>query len=589
LALLGRLGDASMSRTVLSLELSSLPHDFPRKFLPTGIDSNKWDAIGKYYDELKKRRLADKNELVRWLEDEAELQSVVFEDRAIRYIRMTAHTENSAYEKEFLSFVEGIEPRVKVKSFDLDRKYLSSPARKRLPRRPYFVIDRKRENNVRLFRKQSVQLEKKEAKLAQKYYKIAGAMTVRFEGRARTLQQMGSYLEQIDRKLRERAWILTEKRRLKESQRLNKLYDDLIGLRQRIAENAGFDNYRDYAFRKLGRFDYRPKDTLRFHHAVETYFVPLMHSIDEDRQAKLGVDPIRPWDLMVDPQGRPPLRPYKGVDELVRRSTRLFEKVDPLFSKEFRVMSELGLLDLENRPGKAPGAYSIDLPEVRFPFIFLNAVGRDGDVRTLLHESGHSFHTFATRDLLFDSRGENVPTEFAEVASMTMELLGGEHLERTFYDHGDMVRSRRIHLVTVVRLLGWIATIDAFQHWVYTNVGHSQRERQEFWIKLRERFGGPESWEGYEGFVKSSWQRQLHLYEVPFYYIEYGIAQFGALGIWTRYLRDPSNAVDAYKEALALGGSRPLPELFRAAKVPWDFGPSTAQRYAQDLSVALKP
>jgi oligoendopeptidase F len=587
LRLFGRLGDACMSRTILTLDYSRLPHEFTRKFLPPKLDLTDWQAIGRYYDELQTRALKGKDDLMRWLEDEAELQSAIFQDRAVRYIRMSAHTDTSTYEKKYLAFLEKIEPKVKIRSFDLDEKYLSCPARKKLPRRLYFVMNRKRENNVRLFRKQNVQLEKKEARLAQRYQKIAGAMTIQYEGRERTLQQMASYLEQPDRAVRERVWLLIERRRQRDKVVLNSLFDDLIQLRHRIAEQAGFENYRDYAFKKLGRFDYAPRDSVGFQHAVESYFVPFLRSIDEEQRGKLDVKPLRPWDLIVDPEGRPPLRPYKGVDDLIRRTTRVFEEVDPLFSQQFRMMVGLDLLDLQNRPGKAPGAYSIDLPEARLPFIFLNAVGRDGDVRTLLHESGHSFHTFATRRLPFDYRGENVPAEIAEVASMTMEMIGGEHLKGAFYNCEDTQRSKRIHLIAIVRLLAWIATIDAFQHWVYTHIGHSHAEREECWIRLRERFGGLESWNGYETFKKSAWQRQVHLYELPFYYVEYGIAQFGALGIWTRYLRDPRGAVAAYKEALALGGSRPLPVLFRMAGVSWDFGPNTARKYAKDLGRAL--
>ncbi len=371
---------------------------------------------------------------------------------------------------------------------------------------------------------------------------------------------------------------------------MDRLYDELIEIRQDIARNAGFENYRDYMFRKKERFDYSPNDCFAFHKAVEEYVVPLLRELDRDRRDKLTVDPLRPFDLAVDPENKPPLRPFKTSGELVQGCVGIFEKVNPKFAADLRRLDELNLLDLESRRGKAPGGYQSELMEVRLPFIFMNAVGRDQDVRTLLHESGHAFHTFAIResDLPIHYRGENVPLEFAEVASQTMEIIGGEHLEGTFYNGAEAARSRRDHLIGLVRLLTWIATIDAFQHWIYTAPGHSREEREKFWVGLRERFGGVESWVGFERFRESFWQRQLPLYEVPFYYIEYGIAWTGAVGLWTKYRKDPREAISSYEKALALGGSRPLPELFRAAGMPFDFGPSTIGPYARELGSILR-
>jgi len=488
-----------------------------------------------------------------------------------------------------LLFIENVEPEAKIGFSKLDRKYLGTPARKSLPREQYFVLDRKIENNVALFREENVELEKEDTKLAQSFQKLTGAMTVLYDGQEKTMQQMGRFLEEPDRSIREKTWLLAESRRQKDRDALDQIYDQLITLRQRIAKNAGFDNYRDYIFRKKERFDYTPEDCFHYHEAVEQYMVPLIHERDKERKNGLKVEPLRPWDLAVDPKGRPALRPFKTASELVEGCVKVFEKINPQFAKELKRMTSLNLLDLDSRKGKAPGGYNMELSEIRLPFIFMNSVGRDGDVWTLLHESGHAFHVFATRDKGFpyQYRSENVPLEIAEVASQAMEIIGGEHLEGTFYSKEDAVRSKREHLASIAKLLAWIATIDAFQHWIYTHVGHTREDRQNQWVKIRKRFGGAESWDGYEQSLRSQWQRQLHLFEVPFYYIEYGVAFMGALGLWTRYRKDPKGAIAAYQRALALGGSKPLPELFKAAELPFDFGPRTIEPYARELRDVL--
>jgi len=568
---------------------TELPHEFQRNFLPPNLDPADWAQLNKAFERLLSREIRSKKELQKWLADESELGAAIFEESAIRYVGMTTQTDNEEYERAYLYFVDNIMPKAEEKGFLLSRKYVDSKFRRELRRDNYFVIDRRKENTVALFRQENLELEKHDARIRQTYQKISGAMTVFFDGQERTMQFMRKYLEEPNRETRRRAWEAAEKRRIKDHDSLDQVYDDLIKVRHQIAVNAGFENFRDYSFRKKERFEYTPEDCFRFHAAVEEYFVPLSREIYERRKESLGVDTLRPWDLFANPEGKPPLRPFRTADELISGCTRIHESVSPELAKQFKRIRELNLLDLESRRGKAPGGYNYELPEVRLPFIFMNAVGRDDDIYTLLHESGHAFHTFATRnsDLLFDYRGENIPSEFAEVASTTMELIGGEHIDGTFYDTNDAARSMREHLTGIVRLMGWAATIDSFQHWVYTHPGHSREERSEAWLKIHERYGVGESWEGYGEERRSFWQRQLHLYEVPFYYVEYGIATMGALNLWLRYRKHPKEAVKAYKSALSLGASRPIPGLFEAAGIPWDLGRNAVRSYASELRRAL--
>jgi len=571
------------------LRYESLPRDYPNRFLAASARPADWSNIERYFMELQGRSIASAADIERWLDDYSELFTTISEEGTVRYIRMTEQTTSDEYREAYLSFVGRVEPKVKLAQFNLNRKYIMSEYRKSLPKMRYSMLDLKIENSVRLFREENVSLETDDRGLAQRYQGIMGSMTVNFDGRERTLPEMQTYLEEPDRTVRKDAWTLTQRRVLRDREQLDDIYDRMVALRQKAAENAGFKNFRDYSFLKRERFDYGPQDCLRFHEAVERHIVPLLREVYARRKDDLKLDALRPWDVLADPMGRPPLRPFRTTDELVSGCHSVFEKVSPELGKDFDRMVELGLLDLESRPGKAPGGYNTELSQLRLPFIFTNAVGRDDDLRTLLHESGHAFHIFEMkdRDLHYLCRGESVPMEFAEVASMSMELMAGEHLEGIFYDSESAARSKYDHLRMIAWLLGWIATIDAFQHWVYTSPGHTREERNDAWVRTYERFSAGESWVGVEEERRTNWHRQLHLFELPFYYIEYGIAQLGALGVWMRYRSDPEEAVAAYRRALALGGSRPLPELFEVAGLPWDFGPGIVQTYARELRSIL--
>jgi oligoendopeptidase F len=389
---------------------------------------------------------------------------------------------------------------------------------------------------------------------------------------------MGRFLEEPDRALRQEAWELVAKRRLQEAEKFEDIFDQLIDLRERIGRNAGFKNYRDYAFRRLGRFDYTPEDCAHFHDAVAREVMPVVRELHADRRHQLGLDKLHPghlhpWDLAVDPQNRPPLKPFAGVGEMVSRTQKVFDRLDGELAGGFRLMQDLHLLDLDNRKGKAPGGYQQNLSEARVPFIFMNAVGQQRDVETILHEAGHAFHALAAKDEdLYAYR--SAPIEFCEVASMSMELLGNEFIEE-FYSAADANRARRVHLEGVVGVFPWIATVDEFQHWIYTHPGHSRAERAAAWLELMDRFGGDVDWSGYEAARAHLWHRQLHIFLHPFYYIEYGIAQLGALQVWANSKRDKAKALADYKKSLALGGSRPLPELFAAAGCKFEFSAAT--------------
>jgi len=570
------------------LPFGKLPPHKPRKFVPENIDLGDWPQIAPLFDQLENRapQIKSVSELEKWLLDWSELEAALEEESSRREIAMTCHTDNAEAEKAFLDFVENIRPQIKPRQFALEKIYVAHPLRGLLPQPRFQVFDRDIKNRVELFRPENVPLETEETKLGQQYQKLSGSLTVNFRGEEKTLVQMGRYLEEPDRALRQEAWELVANRRLQEADKFDDIFDEQIKLRRQIARNAGFENYRDYSFRKLGRFDYTPGDCAKFHDAVENEIMPIVRELQSQRRAQLKLEKLRPWDLAVDPQNRPPLKPFAEVGEMVSRTQKIFDKLDGELAGGFKQMDDLHLLDLDNRKGKAPGGYQSTLSESRLPFIFMNAVGLQRDVETILHEAGHAFHALATRDEdLYAYRG--APIEFCEVASMSMELLGNEFIEE-FYSPADSNRARRVHLEGVVGVFPWIATVDAFQHWIYTHPDHTRDERKAAWLELMDRFGGDVDWSGFGKARANLWHRQLHIFLIPFYYIEYGIAQIGALQVWANSKRNKAKALDDYKKSLALGGSRPLPELFSAAGCQFEFSERTIQPLAKMLREELR-
>jgi oligoendopeptidase F len=555
-------------------------------FVPVDLDATRWEHLEPFFRGLMERPLRCPNCLERLLLDRSEFSAAIAECEANLYISMTRRTDDEAAKRAFLGFVDAVAPKVRQAAFELDRRIATSPHADGLDQERYGVLLRNLRARVELFREENIPLETEIVRLDQQYSEICGAMAVEFEGAERTMAEMGRYLESSDRDLRERSWRATAERRLRDAERIEAIYERLLDLRQQVARNAGFENYRDYQHRHLLRFDYTPQDCERFHEGVERVCVPLMRSLQRERAEILGIDPLRPWDLKVDLHGRDPLRPFADSPELVDRSSRAFHRLDPELGRLFDLLREGDCLDLESRKGKAPGGYQYQRQRSGRPFIFMNSAGLHRDLVTMVHEAGHAFHSLlSVQEPLVDYRDS--PIEFAEVASMGMELLAYPQLDE-FYGSAEADRARREHLEGIVATLPWIAQIDAFQQWIYTHPGHSRAERREAWLALQRRFGGDASFAGLEEAEASMWQRQLHLFGMPFYYIEYGIAQLGALQLWQQARRDPAAALRGYKRGLALGGSRPLPALFAESGLRFDFGPDTIESLMGDVAQELE-
>lgn len=563
-------------------------------FVPADLDAADLAQVEPLYQELLARPVTSAAELESWLVDRSELDAACSEAAALLYIAMTCNTDDEAASKAYTSFIETVPPRLKPIAFELDKRQAKLASELNLNTPRYEVINRDTEADVKLFRPENVPLETELAKLDQKYDTICGAMMVAYDGSERTLPQMGVYQESTDRAVREQTWRLISDRRLADAEPIDAIYDEMIALRDKVGRNAGFDSFTSYIFKARHRFDYTPEHCFAFHEACEKVVAPFARRLDEQRRQRLGVDVLRPWDMTVDELGRQPLKPFAGGADLVRKSVAAFESLDPRLAYMLRKLGDGSdrvtaqnaqhppLLDLDSRKGKSPGGYQYMRDRSRLPFIFMNAAGLHRDLETMVHEAGHAFHSMLCVDEpLLHYR--HSPIEFAEVASMSMELLTMPHwaAKGSFYENKpeDHARAMRRQLESSVTLLPWIATIDAFQHWVYANPKHTRDERTAEWLRLDTRFGRGFSWEGLEHHRDRSWQKQGHLFGSPFYYIEYGIAQLGALGLWIRSLEEGAPvAIDAYIRALSLGGSRPLPELFKAAGLDFDFGPAVVEK-----------
>jgi oligoendopeptidase F len=542
-----------------------------RHFVAQELRIQSWADLAPYFEQLDQADLARLDQLNQWLLQRSELESVLDEDMAWRYIRMTCDTESTEKREAYQFFINEIFPQLAPFDDRLNRRLLASAAIDQ-KQEPAFLLYRKRvEAAIRLYREENVPLQAKQKQLESEYGAMVGAMSIHYQGKEYTLPQAGMLLKSADRAEREAVWLLISDRRAADRDKLEQLFSELIQLRHQIARNAGFDHYRDYRFLELGRFDYTAEDCQQFHQAIRKLVVPLKARFDADRAKRLGLSQLRPWDTKAEPAQRPPLKPFNTEAELIEKSIRAFGNIDPYFGDCLYSMDKMGHFDLSTRKGKAPGGYNYPLMESGAPFIFMNAAGSMEDLETMMHEGGHAIHSFLTKDLAL-SAYKALPSETAELASMSMELLSMDQYEVFFESADDRKQARYEQIQRAVTVLPWIACIDAFQHWLYTHPNANVAERSAHWAQLFADFGSPEiDWSDLETRIPLQWQAQLHLFEVPFYYIEYGFAQLGALGVWKNHVEKGAEALDQYKQALTLGNTASIPEVYAAAGVRFDF------------------
>lgn len=569
-------------------KLSADIKKLPRTFLPEDFKVTTWDTLQPYFEALKERKINSVSDLEKWLKDMSELEAVISEDACWRQIRMTCDITDKSLEEAFAYFCMEIQPKLQPYADALNKKLLESPFVKELDADLYKTYLRNVEKQVKLFREENIPIQAELSVMAQQYGAIAGKMTIKVKDQEYTLQQAAKFLENSDRSLREEVFTKTGARRLEDRKALDDLYTGLILKRDQVAKNAGFANYRDYKFEELGRFDYTKEDAFQFHEAIKAHIAPLVQQILEKQKAKLQLDTLRPWDTEAEPAGVKPLEPFHTGEELVNKAIATFDELGPFFGNCLRVMKQMGRFDLESRNGKAPGGYNCPLAETGVPFIFMNAAGQMKDLTTMVHEGGHAVHSFLSHHLALSAFKE-YPMEIAEVASMSMELFTMDYWNIFFDDETQLRRARLQQLERAITIFPWIATIDKFQHWIYEHPQHTIEERTAKWLEILNEFSpAVVDWSGHEDYRAITWQKQLHLFEVPFYYIEYGIAQLGAIAMWKQFKENKTQALDNYVQALSLGNTKTLPELYKAAGIKFDFSPAYVKELADFVKAEIE-
>lgn len=560
-----------------------------RKYLSEDFTVTTWESLKPFYDELVSRVINSEDDLIVWFKDRSELESVVSEDAGWRYIRMTCDTANEEYSKKYQDFIQNIQPQIAPFSDQLNRLAFESPFLSSLiTDKGFEILERNLRKEIEIFREKNIALYTEINTETQKYAQLTGAMTVEVDGSELTLQQAGVMLMSPDRKKREEVYHKILNRRLEDNQSLDELFTKLIGLRMQVALNAGFKNFRDYMFKSYGRFDYTPADCFAFHESIASEVVPIVNNLTQRRKEKLGVTQLRPWDKTVDEESREPLKAFEGGKDLMEKGINVFKKMDPYLGECLSIMKNMRHLDLVSKKGKAPGGYNYPLAEIGVPFIFMNATSTMRDMTTLMHEGGHAVHNFLTRDLMLEDF-KSPPMEVAELASMAMELISMDHWDEFFSNPEELRRAKVEQLEDILETLPWVATIDKFQHWIYENPKHSLEDRKKNWNSILNEFSDSVTdWSGLEEGKNYLWQKQLHLYEVPFYYIEYGMAQLGAIAIWRNYKMNRKVGLDGYKAALRLGNTRTIPEIYHTAGIRFDFSKNYIQELIKFVQEELK-
>jgi len=562
---------------------SIMIHKKTRTYIPATLEI-KWENLEPLYKELSDRPINSVKELEHWLHDRSELEAALEEDFAWRYIRMTCDTTNEALLQSFQYFATEIEPKIAPYSNELNKKLVDSKWVDNLDHKKYFIYLRGVKKALELFREENIPILTEIQVEQQKYQSITGSMSVHIGEKEFTLEQASVFLKDVDRGKRQEAWEKITARRLQDKEQLNQLFDHLRALRHKVALNAGFENFRDYMFQALGRFDYTPQDCYAFHEAIEKEIVPILKEQAEKRQAALKLNVLKPWDMDVDTSGKPALKPFNNGNDLVEKSIQCFTNINRYLGERLEIMKDNGLFDVESRKGKAPGGYNYPLSETGAPFIFMNSANTFRDLTTMVHEGGHAVHTFLTADLELNDF-KHCPSEVAELASMSMELISMDNWNVYFDNEDDLKRAKRDQLFDVLKTLPWVAIVDQFQHWIYTNPDHTDADRTSAWKQIYEDFGaGFTDWSEHGEAEANLWQKQLHIFEVPFYYIEYGMAQLGAIAVWKNYKENPEKGLRQYLNALKLGYTKTIKEIYETAGIKFDFSAD----YVRELAAFVK-
>ncbi len=548
-----------------------IPKRKKRNFVAENFDPSTWDAIEPYYKNLLERTISSLEGLKNWLKDWSELDAVLGEHSRWIYVRTTIDTSDEKAQAALMNQYTNIYPKLSVQINLLDKKFVSAPFIEQLDQDVFFTTIRKVKKSLELFREENIPLQSEMNMKQSTFDQIAGAQSIHYNGSELTVQQAHVHLKSNNRKQREEVFRLITERKLQDAEKLDALLTELIQLRTKIAKNAGFENFMEYRFNELARFDYTPADCIQFHASIEEVLMPLVNQLFETRKSELGLDVLKPWDRDVDPSGKAPLKPFNSTEELIDKTIQCFNRLDTYFGERIEIMKRMNYLDLDSRMKKGPGGYNMTMPEIGVPFIFMNSANSETDLITMVHEGGHAIHTFLSHDLELNAF-KDTTSEVAEVASMGMELMSMEHWDIFYPNPEDLKRAKKNHLQYILTILTKTCQGDSFQFWLYQNPNHTVVERRAKWVELNKRFTpAAVDWAGSETALETGYQSILHFYVVPFYYIEYAFAELGSLALWRNFKQNPKKAINDYKNALRLGYTKPIPVFYETAGAKFDF------------------
>ena len=565
----------------------TLPQKPERHFIDQNLVLTDWSSIEKYYDSLIERDITSFEEFGEWLSDKNELDSMVGEDMRWRYIKTSVDTTDAEAKNALEFFYTEIQPKLTVVQNKLNKKLNDLPYKSKLSSM-YDNFLKGIEMDIAQFREENIPISQELSLKINEYDEVTAAWNIEHNGEKITFQQARNLLKENDRNLRETTYRKICEARLQDADKLDDCMSEFVALRHKLAVNAGYKNFRDYKHDSMHRFDYSPQDCEQFNESVASVFPKYNEQIELERKQKLGVNTLRPWDMSVDTDGKPPLTPFEGTQDFVQKSIICLDKVDPYFAECLSIIDEMNYLDLDSRQGKAPGGYNMGMPEMGVPFIFMNHVNSSDDVKTMVHEAGHAVHSFLSHKLKYEFL-RDYPSEVAELASMSMEFFTMKHWDVFYEDEEDLRRAKKLQLLRSIGIFARIAQGDAFQHWMYLNPNHSIEDRRNQWAALDKKFGTDVvNYAGFEKPLRTGYHQILHFFHVPFYYIEYAFSQLGAIAMWRNYEENPSKTIRQYKDALSLGYTASVSEIYKTAGIQFDFSKSYIEELAKFVFDELK-
>lgn len=563
--------------------IEALPQRDKRSFFSEDFKITTWEALEPYAKNLLQRDIQSIEDMKALLVDASEMEKICGEDYRWRYIKTSVDTTNEESKNALEYFIIHINAKLAEFWFELSNKIISSTFIDNLDEE-YYIMIRSMKKEVEIFRKENIEIDQKNELLVNEYDAITGNMSITVDGKEYSFSQANAFLKSNNRDLRKDVYDKMYERESKDYEALDNMLNEMIGLRHQKAINAGYKNFRDYQFDNLGRFDYTPDDCKTFHNSISKTVVPILKEFDTLRMASLGYGELRPWDLDVDENNKAPLKPFSTVDEFINKNIECLNRVDPYFGSRLEIMTQMQYLDVEARKGKANGGYNMSMPEIGVPFVFMNANMTESDIRVMTHEMGHAVHSFLSHPLKLNSF-KSTPSEIAELASMSMELFCMDNWDVFYNNESDMKAAKRRHLKGIIKIFSSVCSVDSLQHWMYENPTHNVNERQEYHLSLSNKFSSNlVDWSGYEHDKKHSYQGVLHIYHVPFYYIEYAFAQLGAIAMYKQFKKDSKQAIQNYKKALSLGYTKSIGEIYKTAGIRFDF----SEAYVADMIGFLK-